>query len=67
MFDVSWNRPADYNMNTGLMEVNANGLPLKGYNEKMQELSPEEFGKFAVGAQPKHAFQMPSVHGREHS
>lgn len=24
VFDVSWNRPADYNMNTGLMEVNAN-------------------------------------------
>lgn len=24
VFDVSWNRPADYNMNTGLMEVNSN-------------------------------------------
>lgn len=24
VFNVSWNRPADYNMNTGLMEVNAN-------------------------------------------
>lgn len=24
VFDISWNRPADYNMNTGLMEVTAN-------------------------------------------
>lgn len=24
VFDVSWNRPADYNLNTGIMEVNAN-------------------------------------------
>lgn len=49
--------------NKALMEVTAQGLPIKGYNDKMQELTPEEFGKFAVGQQPKHAFQMPSVHG----
>lgn len=53
----------DQTGNKALMEVNANGLPLKGYNEKMQELTPEEFGKFAIGQQPKHAFQMPAVHG----
>lgn len=27
VFDISWNRPVDYNMNTGLMDVTENNVP----------------------------------------
>lgn len=53
----------DQSGNKALMEVTAQGMPVRGYNEKMQELTPEEFGRFAVGAQPKAGYLMPQVHG----
>lgn len=48
-----------------LIKYDANGLPLKGFDEKGQELKPESLAAFAsgaIGSQTK-SFMLPSVHG----
>lgn len=39
VFDISWNRPADYNLNTGLAEVTAKNRVINGKNQPQENLT----------------------------
>lgn len=39
VFDISWNRPADYNFNTGIAEVTAKNRVVRGQNQPQENLT----------------------------
>jgi hypothetical protein len=63
-FGNKWQSVTDDKGQTGLVQVNAQGLPLKGINADNTAMSSEDVAKFASGGVGAlKAAQMPSVHG----